>query len=371
MTVATSVSENTYVSNGTTTVYAFTFPTLLATDLVVQLVAPNSIVTTLTLNTGFTVQNAGFEAGGSITLTAAPAAGTRVVIRREVPYTQPTDYKNQGSFYPRTHETSFDRATMQIQQLKRIGDSSMQLVPGANGEFVWDARGSRIINVAPGVADTDAANVGQGGGGGGGGGSSVGVSLYWQFTGDGTTVDFNIAGADVASVIYYDVVVGGVGQNPGVDFAVIVGADVAGSLLRFTTAPPNGVTIWAVLRGSTSAAAQLVLPQMNVLTISGTTATLDAAYRQGHILCTSGSPVTLTLRANTGSAAQDWKSGDYFTVDQKGDGQVTVSPDTGVVIEKPAGFATKTRARYSVISFVCIDPGSNRWTCGNDMAGAV
>ena len=108
--------------------------------------------------------------------------------------------------------------------------------------------------------------------------------------------------------------------------------------------------------------------QVNVLVIAGTAATLDGTYRNGHILCTSASPVTLTLRANTGNPDLDWRSGDNFTVVQKGAGQVTVAPASGVNIEIPSGFFPRTRARFSPISFVCDDPGTNTWTIGNDMA---
>lgn len=370
MTVATQVSKVEYTGNGVTTVFSYPFPIIVATDLIVQLVATNSIVTTLVLNTGYTVQNAGFEAGGTVTLATPAAAGVRVVITRSVPYTQPTDYKNQGSFYPRTHEQSFDRATMQIQQLATGVSNSLQLIPGANGEFVWDARGSRIINVATGVATTDAANVGQAGSGGGGGGGSGGVQVarYWEFAGNGVLTDFVISGADVADKLFYDVAVGGVAQNPDNDYDVIVGADTAGSLIRFTNPIPNGVTGWAILRATASVAVPIASFQLPVFTISGTTATLDAGYKTGHILCTAGTAVTLTLRANNGNTALDWKSGDHFTIDQKGAGQVTVNPAAGVVIERPTGFDVKTRARYSVISFVCIDPGTNTWTVGNDLA---
>lgn len=376
MTVATQTSEAILTGNGSTTVFPFTFPTLEASNIVVDLISPTGLITPQAQGTNYTVQNAGFEQGGTITMNVAPANGTRVRIRRILPYTQPTDYKNQGSFYPATHERSFDRATMQIQQLKTGVDNAMQLIPGPDGGFVWDARGSRIINVGNGIAQSDAANVGQagtGGGGGGGGGlppGAVVIPKFWEFVGNGTETDFFIPGADVADALYYDVAVGGVAQNPDDDYDVIVGSSVENSLLRFSTPPPNGVTGWAILRAFLGPATSQVSPQLPVFVIPGTAATLDSGYRQGHILCTAATAVTLTLRANNGNTALDWKSGDYFSVVQKGTGQVTVSPAAGVTIEIPAGFSPRTRARYSVISFVCDDPSTNTWTIGNDTAAA-
>ena len=145
------------------------------------------------------------------------------------------------------------------------------------------------------------------------------------------------------------------------------------SIIRFSSPPPNGVTGWAILRAFLGPATSQVSPQLPVFVIPGTAATLDSGYRQGHILCTAATAVTLTLRANNPAAPNttlDWKSGDYFSVVQKGTGQVTVSPAAGVVIEIPTGFSARTRARYSVISFVCDDPSTNTWTIGNDMAAA-
>lgn len=371
MTVATQNSENIYTANGSTTVFPFTFPTLLASDIVVDLISPTGLITRRAQTTNYTVQNAGFEAGGSITMLVAPPNLTRVRIRRILPYTQPTDYKNQGSFYPATHERSFDRATMQIQQLATGVGGAMQLIPGPSGTFVWDARGSRIINVGNGIAQSDAANVGQAGtGGGGGGGGTTGqvvVPKFWQFTGDGTTTEFTISGADVADDLYYDVAVGGVAQNPGVDYDITVGSSVVNSTITFASAPPNGVTGWAVLRAFLGPATSQVSPQIPVFTIATTTATIDATYRTGLIVCTAATPVTLTIRTNTGSSTLDWRSGDYFSVKQAGAGAVTVA---GPTIDRPSGLAVRTRVQNSVISLVVDNLSSNTWTATNDLATA-
>lgn len=207
-----------------------------------------------------------------------------------------------------------------------------------------------------------------------GNGESIGgrvFSRFWEFTGDGTQKEFVIAGATVEDKLFYDVAINGVVLNPDEDYDVIVGANPANSIMKFTNAIPNLTKGWAILRASGTASIFVAQEQTPVYTIAGTSATIDASYKQGHILCTSALPVTLTLRANNGNATLDWKSGDYFSIVQKGAGQVTVSPAVGVTIAIPTGLAAKTRTQYSVISFVCENPSTNTWTIANDMAGAI
>lgn len=366
MTVPSSTRKVSYAGNGATVSFPVTFRYIEASHLVVTFTV-GSLVTTRVQGSDYVV-----TPNGNVQFFVAPPTGTTVSIERTVPITQEIDYVENDPFPAQSHEDALDKLTMICQQLSDGLANTIQRVPDGAGGFVWDALGSRIIRVGTGLQTSDAANVGQAGtgGGGGGGGPSgqVVTPKFWQFTGDGTTTDFFITGADVADDLYYDVAVGGIAQNPGVHYDVIVSADSAFSILRFTTAPPNGVPLWAILRSFVGPGESQITPQLPVFTIAGTTGTIDAGYRRGHILCTAATAVTLTLRANNGNTSLDWKSGDFFTIDQKGTGQVTVSPAAGVTIEIPSGFFPRTRARYSVISFVCVDPSSNTWTIGNDMA---
>ena len=171
----------------------------------------------------------------------------------------------------------------------------------------------------------------------------------------------------MADDLYYDVAVGGVAQNPGVDYDITIGSSVVNSTITFASAPPNGVVGWVVLRAFLGPATSQVSPQIPVFTIAGTAATIDATYRTGLIVCTSASPVTLTIRTNTGSTTLDWRSGDYFSVKQAGAGAVTVS---GPTIDRPSGLAVRTRVQNSVISLVVDNLSSNTWTATNDLATA-
>ena len=155
MTVSTEVNENTYTGNGTTTVFPYQFRIFNKSDLVVQVVDLNENVTTLTLDTNYTVSGAGGYRGGNVTLTAPLASGWRISIARELELTQDTDLRNQGKFFPETHEDAFDRLTMLIQQvLRRFGLALRKPSSIAN---YYDAMGNYIRNVMDPSKAKDAA----------------------------------------------------------------------------------------------------------------------------------------------------------------------------------------------------------------------
>ena len=89
----------------------------------------------LTLNTHYTVQNAGtgndititlIASGWTISSTLAYATSSdTLVVTREVPYTQPSNYQNNDTFDAETLEQSLDRSTMQIQQLSDVADRNI------------------------------------------------------------------------------------------------------------------------------------------------------------------------------------------------------------------------------------------------------
>lgn len=121
MTVQTETFEVVYLGNGVTTVFPFTFPVLVTTDLIVE--RRNAITDivdiTYVLGTAYSVVTDYPEAGGEVTLlVAAPSSTYEIVIRRQVTYTQDLDLLNQGGFFPATIEEQLDKMVMQIQQLK-------------------------------------------------------------------------------------------------------------------------------------------------------------------------------------------------------------------------------------------------------------
>src|SRR5690606_38278727 len=154
MTVATTTNKEIGIGNGVATAFPFSFATLPTGDLVVTLINADGTETVQTEGSDYTVSGAGSESGGTVIFATPPADGVTVLIQRIVPYTQPTDYKNEGSFYPRTHEQSFDRATMQAQQLAEeslrtikipahvTGFDTMLPIPAANELVVINADGT-------------------------------------------------------------------------------------------------------------------------------------------------------------------------------------------------------------------------------------
>lgn len=116
MTVSTVVDHNDYTGNGVTTSFPYTFRIFKKSDLVVSIVDLDENLTTLLLDTDYTVTNAGGYAGGDVVLAKPLASGWQISIARELEPTQETDLRNQGKFFAEVHEDAFDKLTMLIQQ---------------------------------------------------------------------------------------------------------------------------------------------------------------------------------------------------------------------------------------------------------------
>lgn len=116
MTVSTEVDHNDYVGNGVTTQFPYTFRVFKKSDLVVTVLDMSQNITTLILDTDYTVSGAGGYTGGNVTLSSPLTSGWQISIARVLPVTQETDLRNQGKFFAEVHEDVFDRLTMLLQQ---------------------------------------------------------------------------------------------------------------------------------------------------------------------------------------------------------------------------------------------------------------
>ncbi|TMN24494.1 hypothetical protein [Pseudoxanthomonas sp. X-1] len=311
-----------------------------------------------------------------VTFNTAPASGKDILILRTVPYDQPTSVTNQGVFLPQIHEDAFDYRVMQIQQLV---DGSLSLVfEDGSGEFVWDAKGSRIINLGNALNPGDAVNlttlfkyIDQAATGG------IGVDpKYWPWVGDGTTKAFPIPGADVSSPLMFDTAqeqTAGAGRylvlDPAVDFTIEIASDPTESLLRMAVAPANGVHGFTVMRGFArpySGDPPLTTVAPIVTTVTANTV-VDAASQNALLIVDASADVTITIRSNTGSSTQDWTLGEGFSVQQKGAGKVTLAMQSGGTITPSPGFLAQTRGQGSIISATCTNPATNAWASSGDL----
>src|SRR5690606_31055027 len=155
MTISSNDRRKEYAGNGATTV--FNGPRAFhASDVQVYLVETATGAASLVSTGDYTLTGLG-RAATRITMNVAPASGYTLLVLRTVPFNQPTDITNQGSFLPEIHEDSFDRQVMQIQQLGeqrartlRIADTSVGVDP------IDQATPGRFITTTPsgfGVSD--------------------------------------------------------------------------------------------------------------------------------------------------------------------------------------------------------------------------
>lgn len=119
MAISSEVSAVAYTGNGATVDFDVPFYFFVAGALVVRVTPDGGVESTKVLGTHYTVAGAGSEDGGTVTFLVAPADDAAIVIERNVPIIQGTDFTEQGSFSPRTHEEALDYRTMVDQQLAR------------------------------------------------------------------------------------------------------------------------------------------------------------------------------------------------------------------------------------------------------------
>ncbi len=108
-----------YATDGVQKTFPVVFRFLRAEDLGVYW-AENSQIENVKyeLNKDYTVVGDGsFENGGTVIFATAPPEG-RLAIRREIPYTQESNYTPNGDIPAETLEGNLDKAVMLIQQLK-------------------------------------------------------------------------------------------------------------------------------------------------------------------------------------------------------------------------------------------------------------
>lgn len=133
MTVASEVNRaGPYNGNGVTTVFGYGFRILDATHLHVIKTDATGAETDLAHGVDYVVSGVGSGSGGDITVTPAPATGTKITILRNVPFTQTTDLENQGAYYAETIEAALDLSAMRDQQIEERLDRAVVLPASAD-----------------------------------------------------------------------------------------------------------------------------------------------------------------------------------------------------------------------------------------------
>ena len=112
-----------FVCTGSQTEFPFAFYALEAGHIAVY-------VNGARITSGYSVTLNG-ESGGMVVMDAAPENGTRLVILRNVPFTQLTDIQNNTAFLPEIIERMSDKLTMICQQLKEELSRCVRVDPGS------------------------------------------------------------------------------------------------------------------------------------------------------------------------------------------------------------------------------------------------
>jgi hypothetical protein len=134
MTVSSSTAKVSYSGNGATQAFAVPFYFLANSQLLVVLRSASGVETPQALGTNYTVTGAGVLAGGTVTMTVAPPAGTTLTIARNVPLTQETDLQPNDRLPAETLEQSIDKLTMITQQIDEATDRTLKAPLTDSGE---------------------------------------------------------------------------------------------------------------------------------------------------------------------------------------------------------------------------------------------
>jgi hypothetical protein len=128
MTISTSSDANYYTGTGSIATYAYGFKIFDKTDLRVIRQDTNEVETVLVVDLDYTVTGVGAASGGNVVLSSNLALNYKLCIRRARGILQDTSVTNQGTYYPETHEKSFDKLTMATQRVKRDADRSIKIL---------------------------------------------------------------------------------------------------------------------------------------------------------------------------------------------------------------------------------------------------
>ena len=137
----TNITSGPYTGNDVSDTFDYTFRVTDKNQLTVFETDTSGVRTTLTVDTDYTVNDIGNDAGGTITRTAgALPTGYTWYIRSNYKQTQTTALSSQGAFFPDVHEDALDKLTFLVQQLEDTLGRSFRLSDEIDndGNFIID-----------------------------------------------------------------------------------------------------------------------------------------------------------------------------------------------------------------------------------------
>lgn len=146
MTISSAVNRMDYTGASSTATYSYTFRIFDDDDLTLTVRNPSTLEeTTLVKTTDYTVTGVTDLTGGTIVLVNASQAwltsgnlttSWHLTIRRVRDLVQETDIRNQGDFFPETHEDAFDGFVMIDQQQQEEIDRSLRIPSTYSGATI-------------------------------------------------------------------------------------------------------------------------------------------------------------------------------------------------------------------------------------------
>lgn len=140
MTLESRINRNRYIGNGATTDFPFTFK-VWKTDQILVYTGDGTAEEEVSSDCTVTIT----ASGGTVSFPEAPASGTIIVIRRNMPYIQEDDYRNGTRFDSEEVEDRFDQDCAERQDLRLDVDRCIKIAETSNKspeEFqqeFWDA----------------------------------------------------------------------------------------------------------------------------------------------------------------------------------------------------------------------------------------
>ena len=139
MTTQVQTPFNESIANGVTKVFPFSFKLSLTSDLIVQF---NGV----TQSSGFSITGLNVDSGGNVTFVTAPASGTIVLLKRELPLKRDTDYQNNGDLLADIIDNDFDRIWQAIQQFGQLLKATVKLPFNTSSEQILNETAASRAN---------------------------------------------------------------------------------------------------------------------------------------------------------------------------------------------------------------------------------